>query len=210
MRLDRFRKGKGSGDRSLAAKLKAAIFDLDGTVVDAPYDWKKIKEELNTQGRPILPYIQDLKEPEKTQKWKQLENYEKEATEKAVLKLGIQEFLLFLKKKGLKLALVTNNSKKNVLYLLGKFNLAFDLVLSRESGFWKPSGAPFKAVLEKLRLSQEDVCVIGDTFFDIEAAKDVGIDKVFILNSNREKFASAPAKIFADVESLKRYLQILL
>ncbi|MGD9347375.1 MAG: HAD-IA family hydrolase [Candidatus Aminicenantes bacterium] len=191
-------------------KLKGAIFDMDGTLVDAPYDWKYIKEKLNTRGKPILTYIQALEEPEKTQKWKQLENFEKDATEKAILKEGIREFLDFLKKKGLNVALVTNNSKENVQYLLHKFDLVFDLVLSRESGLWKPSGAPFNAVLKELKLKREECCVIGDTFFDIEAAKDVGIEQVFILNEDQEKFSSTPAKVFADVKELQLHIGTLL
>jgi len=180
---------------------------MDGTLVDAPYDWKEIKEKLNTQGRPILTHIQGLKEPEKSRKWKQLENFEKDATEKAVLKEGMREFLDFLKKRGLKVALVTNNSRENVQYLLDKFNLVFDLVLSRESGLWKPSGAPFKAALKELKLKQEECCVIGDTFFDIEAAKDVGIKQVFILNRDRKKFSATPAKVFADVKGLRLHIE---
>jgi HAD superfamily hydrolase (TIGR01549 family) len=194
----------------LRKKLKGAIFDMDGTLVDAPYDWKYIKEKLNTRGKPILTYIQALEEPEKTQKWKQLENFEKDATEKAILKEGIREFLDFLKKKGLNVALVTNNSKENVQYLLHKFDLVFDLVLSRESGLWKPSGAPFNAVLKELKLKREECCVIGDTFFDIEAAKDVGIEQVFILNEDQEKFSSTPAKVFADVKELQLHIGTLL
>ncbi|MGD8538206.1 MAG: HAD-IA family hydrolase [Candidatus Aminicenantes bacterium] len=191
-------------------KIRGAIFDMDGTLVDAPYDWKSIKEELNTQGKPILTHIQGLSEPEKTQKWKQLEHFEKEATKKAELKEGIPEFLAFLKMKGLKVALVTNNSRENVEYLLQKFNLSFDCVLSRESGLWKPSGAPFTAVLTELHLNREECCVIGDTFFDIEAARDVGIDRVFILNRDRAKFADTSAEIFADVEELKNRIQAFL
>ena len=183
---------------------------MDGTLVDAPYDWKNIKEELNTRGKPILTHIQGLTEPEKTQKWKQLENFEKEATKKAVLKKGISEFLAFLKRRGIKVALVTNNSRENVEYLLRKFELSFDIVLSRESGLWKPSGAPFKAVLKRLKLNKEDCCVVGDTFFDIEAAKDAGIANVFILNRDREKFASTQAKVFTDVKELKRHIQAFL
>jgi len=210
LKLEEFKKNDGFVEESVTTQLKGAIFDMDGTVVEAPYDWRKIKEELNTQGHPILSYIQSLKEPEKTQKWKQLEGYEREATAKAVLKDGARELLLFLKKKNLKVALVTNNSRKNVLYLLEKFDLSFDLVLSRESGLWKPSGAPFMAVLEELKLEKEECCVIGDTFFDIDAAKDVGIDKIFILNRDRKKFSSTPAKVFADVETLKQHIQTLI
>jgi FMN phosphatase YigB (HAD superfamily) len=51
--------------------------------------------------------------------------------------------------------------------------------------------------------------VIGDTFFDIEAAKDVGIEHVFILNRDHEKFSSTPAKVFADVKGLESYIRTL-
>ena len=210
MKSEEYRKTEDSRGGVLPRKLKGAIFDMDGTLVDAPYDWKSIKEELNTQGKPILTHIQGLEEPEKSQRWKQLENFEKVATRKAVIKEGMREFLVFLKARGLRVALVSNNSRENVEYLLHKFHLSFDLVLSRESGLWKPSGAPFHAVLKELKLDREECCVIGDTFFDIEAAKDAGIDKVFILNEDREKFAGTPAEIFVDVKELRRHIQTFL
>lgn len=210
MKSEEFKRTEAFKGEVLPKKLKGAIFDMDGTLVDVPYDWKKIKEELNTKGKPILTHIQGLSEPEKTQKWRQLENFEKEATEKAELKKGMLEFLAFLKENGLKLALVTNNSRENAQYLLQKFGLTFDLVLSRESGLWKPSGAPFSAVLKELKLNKEECCVIGDTFFDIEAAKGVGIDRIFILNRDREKFSSTPAVVFADVGELLSFIQPLL
>jgi HAD superfamily hydrolase (TIGR01549 family) len=210
LKSEELKKTKGSKEELLPRVLKGAIFDMDGTVVDAPYNWKNIKEELNTQGKPILTYIQGLTEPEKTQKWNILENFEKEATKIAVLNKGIPELLALLMERGIKVALVTNNSRENVLYLLHKFNLSFDLVLSRESGLWKPSGAPFISVLKKLNLKKEECCVIGDTFFDIDAAKDAGIVKVFILNRDRKKFSSTPAKIFSDVKTLQFYIQTLL
>ncbi|MBN1223419.1 MAG: HAD-IA family hydrolase [Candidatus Aminicenantes bacterium] len=191
-------------------KLRGAIFDMDGTVVDVPYDWKQIKEELKTQGKPILSHLQSLAEPDKSAKWKILEKHENQATRKAVLKKGMKDFLRYLKERSLKTALVTNNSRKNVRYILEKFDLDFDIVLSREMGLWKPSGAPFSAVLKALKLSKEECCVIGDTFFDIEAAKDVGIRQVFILNEDRDKFVSTQARIFPTVQDLEKYIEPLL
>ena len=46
-------------------KLKGVIFDMDGTVVDVPYDWIQIKTDLETQGEPILVYLNSMEEPEK-------------------------------------------------------------------------------------------------------------------------------------------------
>ena len=191
-------------------RLKGAIFDMDGTVFDVPYDWKQIKDELRTGGKPILVHIKSLSEPERSEKWKILETYENAATLKAVLKDGMKEFLLYLQEKGLKTALVTNNSRKNVDFLLTKFSLKFDHVLSRERGLWKPSGAPFFAVLDKLDLKRDECCVIGDTHFDIEAAREAQIKRIYILNEDKEKFASNDVKVFSTVQELREHVEPLL
>ena len=180
---------------------------MDGTVVDVPYDWKKIKEELNTQGAPILSYIQSLKEPEKSKKWTILEKFEEEATAQAVLKEGMREFLSFLESKKIKKALVTNNSRRNVDILLKKFRLKFDFILSREAGLWKPSGAPFLYVLKKLRLEKEKCCVVGDSHFDVKAAADAGIQIVFILGSKEQKNLPKGVRVFQTVHDLMKWLE---
>ena len=105
---------------------------------------------------------------------------------------------------------MTNNSGRSASFLLEKFNLEFDCVISRESGLWKPSGAPFQAVLERLRLEKEECCVVGDSHFDIKAAQEAGISNVFILNEDKERFASMPAEVFSSVEELIKRIQQLL
>ena len=191
-------------------KLQCVIFDMDGTVVDVSYDWKQIKEELMTRGQPILTYLSSLKEPERSEKWKVLEKYENEATQNARLKKGMREFLNFLSVHEVKKVLVTNNSQKNVSLLLKKFDLVFDCIISRESGLWKPSGAPFLDVLKKLELQREECCVVGDSHFDVKAANEAGIPLVFILNEDKERFASLNAEIFSSVYALKKRIDDLL
>jgi len=176
---------------------------MDGTVVDVPYDWVKIKAELETQGKPILTYIKNLDEPERSKKWEILERFEYEATQKAELKPGMREFLDLLSTRGVKKALVTNNSRKNVSFLLEKFMLEFDCVISRERGLWKPSGAPILVALRELQLNKEECCVVGDSHFDIRAAEEAGIPLIFILNEDRERFVEMNAEVFNSVEALQ-------
>lgn len=191
-------------------KLKAVIFDLDGTIVDVPYDWSLIKEELGTKGKPILFYLTRLKEPERSKKWKLLEEHEEEATSRAVLKKGILQLLDLLEERGIRKVLVTNNSRKNVTFLVKKFKLEFDCIISRESGLWKPSGTPFLAVLRELKIDKEECCVVGDSPFDVRAAEEAGISQVFILSKNKERFSDASVEIFESVESLKRRIEEIL
>jgi len=190
--------------------LKGVIFDMDGTIVDVPYDWDRIKSELMTRGKPILSHIESLKEPERSEKWKTLERYEDKATQKAELKQGMREFINFLDSKGVKKALVSNNSRKNVSFLLHKFHLKFDCVITRESGLWKPSGAPILAALKKIGLSQDESCVVGDSHFDIKAASEAGIEKIFIISEEKEKFISKEIEVVHSVLALKTKIEKLL
>jgi len=183
---------------------------MDGTLIDAPYDWQKIRLDLDTRGKPILSYLTELEEPEKSLKWKMLEKYEHEATVNATLKKGIPSLLDFLKDRGIIRALVTNNNKKNVFYLLDKFNLEFDYILTRESGLWKPSGAPLREVLKTFNLTQDECCSIGDSEFDIRAGVDAEIDKIFIISPTEKRFESNKVEIFMSIKDIQKKITNLI
>jgi len=183
---------------------KCIIFDMDGTIFEVPYNWKKIKADLDTQGKPILTYLANLPEPEKTRKWRILEGYEDLATQKALLRSGVLDFLEFSRHRGIKNALVTNNSQKNVDILLQRFELSFDLVLSRDSGLAKPSAAPFLSVLKQLDVSKDETCVVGDSLFDLKAAQAANITNVYLLAENQEQFASLPTEVFFTYQELQQ------
>lgn len=187
-------------------EIKGFLFDMDGTVVDVSYDWKKIKRELNTGGKPILSYIESLDEPLKSDKLARLETFEREATLRAEVKEGVPRLLARLESRGGKTALVTNNSRRNVDYLMRKFKLRFDVVLSRECGLWKPSGAPLIAAMSEMNLSSRECCAIGDSWFDIKAAEAAGIPWIFILSADPDEFAGSSVEVFSTVWELEERL----
>jgi HAD superfamily hydrolase (TIGR01509 family) len=191
-------------------RLKGVIFDLDGTVVENDYDWTGIRDELGTGATSILHYLDDLEEPERTAKWAILESHEARQTEASVLRRGVRELLAFLRGRGVAAALVTNNSGKNTEFLLSKFRLDFDCVITRESGLWKPSGAPFLEVLRAFGLEPGACGVVGDTRFDVLAALDAGIERIFLLSDEPERFAGLPVEVFPDMDDLRRRLESLL
>jgi len=184
-------------------RIKGVIFDLDGTVVENGYDWTRIREELGTGAMSILAYLDSLEEPERSEKWTILEAHEAEQTAASVLREGVRELLGLLRARGIATALVTNNSRKNTEFLLNKFGLAFDCVMTRESGLWKPSGAPFVEVLKTLGIEPQACGIIGDTRFDILAALDAGIGAIFLLSDEPERFAGFPVEVFPDLDCLR-------
>jgi HAD superfamily hydrolase (TIGR01509 family) len=190
--------------------IQGVIFDLDGTVVQNDYDWARIRKELGTGASSILGYLDSLAEPERSAKWAILESHEARQTQASVLRDGIPELLRMLRSRRIATALVTNNSRPNTEFLLGKFGLEFDCVITRERGLWKPSGAPFLEVLRTLGLEPEECGVIGDTHFDVLAALDAGIDSIFLLTDDPERFAGYPVEVFPAVEVLLDRLEDLL
>lgn len=190
--------------------IRGVIFDLDGTVVENDYDWPRIREELGTGASSILGYLDSLGEPERSAKWAILESHEARQTQASVLRDGIIELLGMLRARRIAAALVTNNSRRNTEFLLGKFGLAFDCVITREQGLWKPSGAPFLEVLRTLGLDPGECGVIGDTHFDVLAALDAGIDAIFLLTDDPGRFVGYPVEVFPAVEVLLDRLERLL
>ena len=191
-----------------AMSLKAVLFDMDGTIVDVPYDWPRIKKDIATGGEPILSHLQKLPEPERSRKWAILEAYEERATSEAVVREGIVALLGYLREREVRSALVTNNSRKNVDLLLERFNLRFDLVLSRESGLWKPSGAPFVHVMCEWGLCPGECCVVGDSLLDVRAALEAEIHRIYIVNEDPRIFLETGAEVFPSIPALHRRLRI--
>jgi len=190
--------------------LQGVIFDLDGTVVENDYDWPRIREEIGTGQTSILGYLDSLAEPERSVKWSILERHEDRQTQDSVLREGIAELLALLRERGVATALVTNNSKPNTEFLLAKFGLRFDYVITREQGLWKPSGAPFREVLTKLGLGPGECAVVGDTAFDALAALDAGIKTIFLLSDAPERFEGLPVEVFSGVDDLIDRLEELI
>lgn len=191
-------------------RLRGFIFDLDGTVVENDYDWTGIRDELGTGATSILHYLDSLDEPERTAKWTILEAHEARQTEASVLRRGVRELLAFLRDSRVSAALVTNNSRKNTEFLLAKFRLDFDCIITRESGLWKPSGAPFLEVLRTFGLEPGACGVVGDSRFDVLAALDAGIESIFLLSDEPERFLGLPVEVFPEMDDLKLRLESLL
>lgn len=197
-------------------RLRGFIFDLDGTIVETDYDWSKIRREIGCERMPILSYLELLTEPERTKKLALLQRYEAEATSQARLKEGVKSFLEFLRSKKIKLGLVTNNTLGNTQYLLTKFSLTFDEILTRETGFWKPSKAPMVEMIKRLGLNISECAAVGDSIFDIQSAEAAGIPFIFIVNPELPKFmttsaitpsSSSSLKVFSNIASLHTFIE---
>lgn len=194
-------------------RLRGVIFDLDGTLFEADYDWPAIKRQLGLQDprMAIMDYFKTLPPQERRVRERLLEEIEDQATAAGKLKPGARELIQFLKGRGLKLALVTNNRRAVVERILVRYDLDFDfdLVLTREIGVYKPSGEPLLLAARGLGLEEREVIAVGDGEFDLRAARDAGIP-VIIVNPNTEAFRGRADRVVRDLFALRGLLNRLL
>jgi len=171
--------------------IRGVIFDLDGTLFDGPYDWPAIRRTLGlspTDGS-ILEHIAGLPADERRSKEQTLRRIEARATREGRLKQGAVELLELLRGKGLALALVTNNHRRCAEEILERYSLRFDLVQTRESGLFKPSGAALLRAAREIGLRPAELAAVGDNELDNRAAHESGMGLVIIVNPDVERFA---------------------
>ncbi|MDH3816960.1 MAG: HAD-IA family hydrolase, partial [Acidobacteriota bacterium] len=190
--------------------IRAVVFDMDGTLVDSTYDWPAIRRLLGVTGASIIDDLNGLQEPERSRRWAVLEEIEKTATESATLHESADEVLEFFSARGLATALVTNNSSANTRRILARFGLRFDVVLTRDSGLWKPSGAPVSEAVNQLGVTPADCLGIGDSRYDVLAAREAGLAAVCLVHDGGARLDVDADLSFADIPAFVRYLQIVL
>lgn len=157
--------------------IKGIFFDLDGTLIERNLNTKELKEKLK-MGRyekTILDFVSELQANDKENAESILVEYECDAANKSKLNKGVTELFHQLKNNGIKTALVTRNNKKAAIIVCKKFELKFDVIVSREDAKPKPSTEQLEYALLKLNLKKEEVIFVGDHNFDLESGKKIGI-----------------------------------
>jgi HAD superfamily hydrolase (TIGR01509 family) len=194
----------------IMAAVEAVVFDMDGTLVDSHYDWPAIRTQLGVDGASIIDDLNGLPEPDRSHKWAELEIIENIASAAATVFEGAHDLLELLTDREIPTALVTNNTDDNTRLLLERFDLRFDVVLTRDSGFYKPSGQPIREAVRRLGVEAGRCFAVGDSRYDILAARDAGLAGVCIVNDTDGRFATEADHSFPDVQGFVRYLRVVL
>lgn len=153
---------------------KTVIFDLDGTILDSKYDWKKIRAELGLEERSILDHLYSLSDKERDKKERLLKKHEMIATSNAELFPDVKEVLITLKQMNINAGLSTNNSRENTEFILKKHGLKFDEIVTRDDGIWKPNKEPIIFLMRKFHSKPFETLVVGDSDYDIISARAAG------------------------------------
>jgi HAD superfamily hydrolase (TIGR01509 family) len=159
----------------IGQKVKGVVFDMDGTLVTSHLDFNRIRSEAGVPaGIPVLEYIERAEEPQRRRALAVLVAHESRAARECALLPGAGEVLETLRERGLKLALLTRNSRESVSLVLERLALKFDCYVAREDAAPKPSPEPVLKIARILGLRAGQLLVVGDYVFDIESGRAAG------------------------------------
>ena len=186
---------------------KAAIFDLDGVIVDTAkfhfLAWRRLARELgfeftekdNERQKGVsrmesleillevggfLNLSQEKKEELATKKNEWYKEYLYEMTPAEILP-GVKDFIKYLRLRGIKIALAS--ASKNAPIILSKLNIAdfFDAIVDGNSvSKAKPDPEVFLKAAEKLEIHPSECFVFEDAQAGVEGAKRAGMRVVGI------------------------------
>ncbi len=214
-------------------EITTVLFDFDGTLIQLNLDFPNLYQEayslIERYGIDISPYrglfLIELEEaitaslqrnnPEKARRFQKemrefLRKREIMAAKEAGVVPGACQTLKRLKKKGIKIGIVTRNCKEAVEIGLGKNDFVYDLLLTRDDiRPVKPEPHSLEKALKVMKSKPEETIMIGDHPIDIKAGKKVGVKTVAVLSGKKTKEdfkAFKPDLIIHSVKELLNYL----
>lgn len=182
------------------SKIKAVLFDFDGTIMDTNTiileSWEHtfntvlgrdpVHEEIvATFGEPLDITMAKMFPDRDTNEMVEIyRSYQRNIYKDAITMFpGTREVIHALKEKGYKVAIVTSRFWKSTRTGLYKFDISdmFDAVVSAEdTNIHKPDPTPILLCLEKLGISAEEAIMVGDSKFDILCARNAGVRSVLV------------------------------
>lgn len=187
--------------------IKAVIFDLNGVFIKSPKLSDRFKERFNVSENDFLMALKEIMSKVRLPKANDIFSYWKPYLLKWELDLSKKDFLDFwfsvekedkeminfarkLKKKGLKIFILSNNFAERTNYYSQNFHFfnIFDKVYySWQTGFVKPDIEAYKNILKDNNLKSEEVVYVDDSKENIESASRLGIKGILFENLEQIK-----------------------
>ena len=168
-------------------KIKAIIFDLDGTVTRPILDFDQIRAEIGDIEGPILEAMEQMSPGEQQRTHQILARHEHIAAENSQLNPGVHELFAWLRQRGMSIGLVTRNQRRSVERICELHNLSFDSVITRQDGPAKPDPAPVQLACAGMGVEASESVMVGDYLFDLVSGRRAGAVSVLLTTSENHR-----------------------
>ncbi len=175
--------------------IKGVLFDFDGTLtLPGALDFPAIKKALGCPlDQLILEFIESQPPDQQAGLMEILEEREAEAAQASLPNRGAEKCVYALRKRQIPVGILTRNRLTSVKKSLEKFKEVtiddFDAIVTREFSLPKPHPDGVIKAANQMRLSPEELLVVGDFRFDIIAGKRAGASTVLLTNGGESVMA---------------------
>jgi HAD superfamily hydrolase (TIGR01549 family) len=173
-------------------KIKAVIFDLDGTITNPFFDFGAIRREMGypPDAGPILELMKTMTQQQCDEAERILMAYEERAVVESKLNPGTKETLTELHRRQILIGILTRNRRANAVAVAQKHGLKFDAVVGREEGPVKPDAFGVLHLCGQFSVMPQETLVVGDYLFDLLCARAANAVPVLLKNHpNADQFA---------------------
>jgi HAD superfamily hydrolase (TIGR01509 family) len=162
--------------------IRGLIFDLDGTLVDTQLDFDLMRHEMELPPGPILESIAALPPDHAERCHLILRRHEVEGAERATLLPGVTQLLNVALEREIPIGIATRNSRDISLAVLGRLQIRFDILMTRDDGPIKPDPWAVRHICETWNVPARQVVMIGDYQFDVLSGRGAGARTVLLTN----------------------------
>ena len=183
--------------------IACVVFDMDGTLTVSNLDFDGIREEAGIPaGRPILEFLEEASHPERQRAERVLNTHEGRAIRNCRLRSGVLVLLDALRQAGMKLGLLTRNSRHSVDLLLDRFSLSFDCCVTRDDAPPKPSPEPVLKIARCVGVQPSETLMVGDYKFEMQAGRAAGARTAFLETEYHGDVQAEADVIISDLREL--------
>jgi phosphoglycolate phosphatase len=200
--------------------LKAILFDLDGTLIQTRIDFKAMSQGVidlalaagaqpgDWQRKEVLGMVRaaalDLTSRNHNgadfseRAYAAIHEAEHAGCANPLLLPGTDDLLCRLTGRGIKIGIVTRNSRQTSLQILNQFQLHYDALLTRDDVISvKPDPQHLWDALHRLQCSPGEAIMVGDHWMDVQAGRRAGMAKTVGILGDHDPdwFAPCPPDI---------------
>lgn len=175
------------------------VFDIDGTLIDSEIAILKSLQRVVLEEKGIRKNLDELRfslgipgkyalEKLEIEDWERVEEkwnkYFNDYSYEVDLFVQVRQVVQALKSNGIKLGIITSKTKKEYEDDFLRFGLHpyFDVVIcADDTKKHKPDGEPIEKYLKITNAKKSNVIYIGDSIYDMQCAKNAGVDSVLAL-----------------------------
>jgi len=179
--------------------MHALVLDIDGTLVKPDIDWAYVRRRLSELGinvphKPVAEILARVavRNPRLAKSVEdEIVNIERRSAEGIGKDPELRDLLSRFKGRGVRIAVVTLRGRETAVKVLESLGIndLVDVLVTREDSYDRE--AQLRIVMRMLGAEPSQTYFLGDTTWDLEAGKSVGVN-VLLIDSKDDPVAAVP------------------